>query len=126
MNLQEIFNIVWKWFVVEGNEKSVSETGVCRYRGSNGSKCAIGCLIPDDKYSKDIEGVSVLTLVNRYYSTGIWIKQNLLVSSEILSELQRCHDIIGKTSFSIHIKEGLSVFAQKYSLSIPSIVTIGV
>lgn len=30
----------------------------CRYRGKGGAKCAIGFLIPDDRYSEDIEGKS--------------------------------------------------------------------
>lgn len=29
------------------------------YRSPNGNKCAIGCLIPDEMYNKDIEGLSV-------------------------------------------------------------------
>lgn len=28
----------------------------CRYRGDNGTKCAVGHLIPDDKYSPSFEG----------------------------------------------------------------------
>lgn len=27
----------------------------CAYRGKGGVKCAVGCLIPDDVYSKDME-----------------------------------------------------------------------
>ena len=28
----------------------------CSYRGSNGDKCAVGFLIPDDRYTPEIEG----------------------------------------------------------------------
>ncbi len=32
---------------------------MCAYRGRNGLKCAIGCLIPDEKYSQKLEGISI-------------------------------------------------------------------
>src|SRR5258706_1958080 len=31
----------------------------CVYKNENGLKCAIGCLIPDEKYSPEFEGVSL-------------------------------------------------------------------
>jgi hypothetical protein len=31
---------------------------VCRYRGDGGSMCAVGCLIPDERYTPTIEGNS--------------------------------------------------------------------
>jgi hypothetical protein len=31
----------------------------CSYRGAGGTKCAIGALIPDDKYDPDFEGHAV-------------------------------------------------------------------
>ncbi len=30
----------------------------CRYRGENGTMCAVGCLIPDERYRPEIEGYS--------------------------------------------------------------------
>ena len=33
--------------------------GLCLYRAANGRKCAAGCLIPDDKYSRSLEGQSL-------------------------------------------------------------------
>ena len=30
----------------------------CRYRGDNGTMCAVGCLIPDERYNPEIEGYS--------------------------------------------------------------------
>lgn len=31
----------------------------CVYRAENGDRCAAGCLIPDDLYSSNLEGLSV-------------------------------------------------------------------
>ena len=30
----------------------------CRYRGDNGTMCAVGCLIPDERYDISLEGFS--------------------------------------------------------------------
>ena len=40
---------------MEQKERAVGN-GLCVYRGPNGTKCAVGCLIPDGLYSKDMEG----------------------------------------------------------------------
>lgn len=39
------------------------DSAVCRYRTEDGEMCAIGCLIPDDKYDPMIEGMPVDTSV---------------------------------------------------------------
>ena len=39
-------------------EKAVNEEGSCLYRGPRGLKCFIGALIPDDKYTPELEGRS--------------------------------------------------------------------
>ncbi len=30
----------------------------CMYRGANGTSCAVGCLIPDDRYEERFEGLT--------------------------------------------------------------------
>lgn len=34
---------------------------ICRYRGDNGAKCAVGVLIPDERYEPRFEGNTVST-----------------------------------------------------------------
>lgn len=51
-----VFNHVMRGFAAQGWRRSLSKTGACRYRGEGGCKCAIGHLIPDSRYSPDIEG----------------------------------------------------------------------
>ena len=41
------------------NAKSMFSHKVCAYRGKDGLKCAIGCLIPDDLYNSYFEGNGV-------------------------------------------------------------------
>lgn len=72
------------------------EDGECVYLNPNGLKCAIGCLIPVEYYSKSIEGLtlsdifsSVLKrpLVDTLKKSGIDSK-----SFPLLSKLQTIHD----------------------------------
>ena len=63
----------------------------CRYRDPEGRKCAIGCLIPDIEYVKEMEGKDVGDLIS-----GNLL--NLLRSAEfyrhrkLLDGLQKIHD----------------------------------
>lgn len=58
---------------------------VCAYRGDLGLKCAAGCLIPDDQYTLDLEGISWFNLV----------KENKASSNctELIDKLQIIHDM---------------------------------
>jgi hypothetical protein len=49
MTAQELFDTVATHLITQ-NKQSLSPDGVCKYRGAGGLKCAIGVLIPDDKY----------------------------------------------------------------------------
>ena len=42
--------------LLQQNAKSINRYGRCLYRGPEGRKCAIGCLIPDEKYDPAFEG----------------------------------------------------------------------
>lgn len=54
MFYQKIFNKVVQHLHDQG-EPSI-ENGVCKYRGPNNTKCAIGALIPDSSYDPKMEG----------------------------------------------------------------------
>lgn len=43
-------------FTFSDDEAENEVVNVCQYRGDNGRMCAVGCLIPDDLYTPDIEG----------------------------------------------------------------------
>lgn len=44
--------------LIKQHAQSISlESAGCRYRGSNGTMCAVGCLIPDDVYADSLEGL---------------------------------------------------------------------
>lgn len=61
MTKQEIFNKVRDHLLAQGKAakgplSQDSGNMTCMYRAPDGSKCAIGCLIPDDKYFPEMEG----------------------------------------------------------------------
>ena len=58
MTEQEIFDTVLTHLREQG-EAATSAGGSCRYRGANGTACAVGCLIPDELYDPLIEGLGV-------------------------------------------------------------------
>lgn len=55
MNAQEIFDIVVTHLRKQGCKSFDDEKDCCMYRGPNGTKCAAGCLIPDDVYDPMFE-----------------------------------------------------------------------
>lgn len=56
MTEQEIFDTVLAHLREQG-EASADSSGVCQYRGPDGTSCAVGCLIPDEMYHPVIEGL---------------------------------------------------------------------
>ena len=59
MTRQEMFDIAAKHLLTQRVRSVDPVTGSCRYRGSQGRMCAIGPMIPDEKYSPDMEGRGV-------------------------------------------------------------------
>lgn len=55
MNNQEAFDLMVAHLIAQGRP-SVDEEGACMYRGQDNTMCAVGILIPDDKYTDDMEG----------------------------------------------------------------------
>ena len=62
------------------------ESNLCRYRTADGKKCAIGCLIPDERYSGTLEGRMV-------YQQEVLRAAGLTSKNVTLAtRLQRIHD----------------------------------
>lgn len=76
---QEVFDFVTNHLIEQGQR---SGSAICLYR--NGAfSCAAGCLIPDDLYSKKLEGLdwnSVSKILN------------MTVHRDLISALQEIHD----------------------------------
>ena len=72
MTNQQIFNKVAKHLLKQG--RRARDGNGCAYRGENGTKCAVGCLIPDALYDDRLEGSSV-----RYVGDGCYLLGQVLV-----------------------------------------------
>lgn len=125
MTNQEIFDRVYVHLLTQ-NAKSEASIG-CAYRGDNGRKCAIGCLIPDEVYKPDFEGISPEVLgeappigpcqeafFEALLSLGFSIKQGAFLNS-----LQLIHDVYDPCDW----KSKLFDFADTHDLTVPTMAT---
>jgi hypothetical protein len=62
------------------------EVPLCAYRGENGAKCALGFFIPDELYSEEIEGKSLVD--GNLYNLGCFAGK----SRSLLRAMQEAHD----------------------------------
>ncbi len=101
MNNREIFDKV-KTHLLTQNTRSVLPSGACAYRGTNGTMCAVGCLLKDEHYSEELESrpvrsQSVLVALN---NSGIVLDD---LGLSMLYELQRVHDGYGMDMWPTHL-----------------------
>ena len=86
----------------------------CVYRGDSGSRCAVGCLIPDDKYDPAIEGLVVARIAENdvaesqavnYARLADVLEQSGLPPTDrtlmaLLARLQQVHDNFDVTNIA--------------------------
>lgn len=96
---QETFNFVVRHLIRQG--RAATYMRQCMYRTPEGLKCAIGCLIPDDKYCPSMEGTGAESL-RLIYSDVL-----PPVRATLLHGMQRAHD-----QHDISIPVGLSRWAN--------------
>lgn len=104
MDQQQIFNQVVE-HLARQKEAAVGASGQCALRGSNGTRCAIGLLIPDADYVEEMEkdsGISVFTGMNPETAqepkptTHFWLAKNLQPTEQdwrFLQVIQDAHDL---------------------------------
>lgn len=89
MTMQSIFDRVAA-HLLNQNRRSVDPVdGLCLYRGGDGRKCAIGCLIPDDLYSPEMENQNLYGPLIRA-ALGDFLRDS--EHEKLLSMLQLAHD----------------------------------
>lgn len=103
---QEIYDKVLNHLVKQG-KKSIDS--YCKYRGPDNTSCAVGCLIPDDEYTPELEGSGGIKSIA--CSIKLNIESNKL---DLLQELQILHDVcMSTTSFM----KTSNYIAQQFSLT---------
>jgi hypothetical protein len=115
---QQIFDKVATHLLNQGKRamfhNPVTGKDSCAYRGQDRTKCAAGCLIPDDRYDRKMEGfpVSAIRLFREISND-----ENSVL---LLADLQRCHDVL----FPDRWKQELMSIAEVYGLDASILATL--
>ncbi len=108
---QELFNNAWNGLQAQGWRRAVSPmTGFCRYRASNGDKCALGHSIAAEDYSPDLEA---LDPGDGEIMDACGIAE---ADEDFANELRACHD---DAEAPYELVENLRLHAMLYGLTIP-------
>lgn len=125
MTAQEVFDKVVNHLYTQG--RPAKEDGKsCRYRGPNGTKCAVGCLIPDDEYRPIMEYkivCSINRMIDQHLIEAPVTKKLIGEHENMLSDLQLVHDQFVKlnkdgTFNKIDLKKQLTEVAKRYKLQL--------
>lgn len=103
-SLQETFDTVVKHLLTQNKRSEDRYSTGCKYKTSTGLKCAVGCLIPDDKYSPEMEGSSTL------FGQVKLLMEDLGHDISLLGRLQGIHDSELVRFWPIHLTELASEF----------------
>lgn len=115
--MQEIFNKVWQYFVVEKHTRS-TEGGKCFYRhpSGDGRRCVVGLFIKDEEYHKTLEtfGAHNPDVLFTLVKSGVlesWRVQ------DFLRDLQIAHD---QSAGEFVEEERLRQSAASFKIKVPS------
>ncbi len=117
---QETFEVVYKHLMYQGT-RSLGFGALCAYRGKNGTKCAIGCLIKDEFYSQNLEYSSVSgskesIIIEAVKNSGYYCER------AFLTELQRIHDFHTVSNWKVVFNQLVrNTGSALYGLNIPEI-----
>jgi hypothetical protein len=91
-HLQELFDRVARHLLIQNAKSEVPSGGECLYKGPNGLKCAVGCLIKDEFYNSALECDIVNTPPVRAALNASLGRKLLNDEIDCLRSLQRIHD----------------------------------
>lgn len=128
MDRQKAFEKVWNALQTQGKQSygSLDGLGQCMFRADDRDaegrvvrvlKCAIGHLIPDDKYTRELEELSISELIVAEVIEGDPTQDD----AAFLQSLQQSHDGADDESAFWHdCATDLLDVAQQYNLKTPS------
>ena len=122
ITLQEVVDQNYQWFVVEKHPKSMNASITsCAYRGRDGARCAIGCVLPDSLYYSDMDklGSNITAVIDHRPRLREFFKD---IPTEALQRLQSSHDRYQcrwLIPFDQHMDKELRTFAFRYNLIYP-------
>jgi len=88
---QEAYDQIKAHFSQPGTQLGLAFSGKPMHRGKHGSKCVIGCLIPDEEYDTRLDDGRVVYSITQLVKMGVFdvVDPNTL---EFLSDAQKIHD----------------------------------
>ena len=118
MNQQEIFDKVATHLIAQGKQSMGVGYGPlgaagCAYRGDGGTMCAAGCLIPDDEYKPQFEGIPWVSIANDVPSFLDAPDED----HDLIDSLQLVHDDENYWETPETLKDALRDVANCYGLS---------
>lgn len=138
-NRQADFNAVWEHFIVQKNPRARGSDFVCAYRMDDGSKCAVGVILPDELYDPLMDKFGLTATDLDDFSRSIAnapmydpMEDGVATNSPELQEWTEAHDLEGLLSdlqwahdgvlepFHENFEAELRVLAEKYNLTIPT------
>jgi hypothetical protein len=129
MTPQEIYDTVAKHLFAQGKRSGSKRADggfQCKYRGPDGTKCAVGVLMPDEFYDPVMEGSSICGLFDPDataeggFPLPAWMKQNL----KLLISLQDAHDYSWYWHNAAQMKARLHQVALDHNLSADVLVNL--
>ena len=112
MTDQEAFDAMCR-HLLGMKKQSATRTGNCRYRAAGDLRCAVGVLIPDDQYSRALEGSAVTWIVGEVPA----LKGLDVVMLEKVQSIHDSHWNWDKRGLTIEAKERLRTIAADFHLS---------
>lgn len=107
---QQIFDTTLNHLRKQG-VAAVSFIGHCRYRGENGTSCAVGCLIPEEAYAFELEGL-------RAGASSVMAATGLAANYvPLLRDLQGAHDSALKDRGLEAWEDSMKYIALQHSLT---------
>lgn len=85
---QKIFDKVAKHLLTQMRQSMNEDGDTCRYRGTGGTSCAVGCLIESDELARELDAGHFTDVYNIAKKLPFPIKHQV----DFLAELQEVHD----------------------------------
>ena len=114
MTDQTMFDTVVAHLLTQ-NSVSMDDTGTCVYKGPDNKRCAIGCLIPDEMYTVDLEGKEVRTLVNNPLFSAELTTYLSQFNLDLLIRLQQTHDAWNSEDWYTDLQKVAAQFNLKFN-----------
>lgn len=107
---QQTFDIICNHLLTQNEKSRNGEGGACKYRDRQGNRCAVGVLIPKEKYDSAMEG----QIVNCLSSQVHILMKNLGHDIDLLSSLQVVHDSTEASDWGEHLRLVAKMFGLEF------------